>query len=68
MSLKAFHLVFLISSILLALGFGGWSIHQYLATGDALDLILGVVSLISGILLGVYGKYFLKKLKNIGYL
>jgi hypothetical protein len=69
MSLKAFHIIFVTASTLLAFGFGAWSLAAYFtATGGTLDLILGSASAIAGIALIVYGKYFLKKLKNISYL
>jgi hypothetical protein len=68
MSLKAFHVVFIFASILLAFGFAGWSLHHYKHTGARMDLILGVGSGVVGIALLIYGKYFLRKLKNISYL
>jgi hypothetical protein len=69
MSLKAFHIIFITASTLLAFGFGAWSLAAYFAAnGGTLDLILGSASVSAGIALIVYGKYFLKKLKNISYL
>ena len=68
MSLKAFHLLFVCASVLLALGFGAWELHRFAESRAAGDLALGVGSLLAGITLVVYGKYFLKKLKNISYL
>ncbi len=68
MSLKAIHLVFITASTVLAFGFGFWEFKAYSAGGEKGDLILGVASLVTGASLIVYGKYFLKKLKNIGYL
>ena len=68
MSLKAIHIVFITASTVLAFGFGCWELKGYSAGGERGDLILGVASLVTGVALIVYGKYFLKKLKNIGYL
>ncbi len=69
MSLKAFHLVFIIASILLALGFGGWSLmNYYSAQGQRLDLALAVASAVVAVALVFYERYFLKKLKNVSYL
>ena len=69
MSLKAFHIVFITASILLALGFGAWSVRNYFAPhGERLDLVLGLFSLLAGLGLIAYGRYFLKKLKHISYL
>jgi hypothetical protein len=69
MSLKAFHIIFITVSTLLAFGFGVWSLTNYFsAEGAALDLVLGAASLVAGVGLIIYGRYFLKKLKNVGYL
>ena len=69
MSLKAFHIVFIVSSGLLALGLAVWLLHRYLsATGQSSDLVYGILCLLSAVGLVVYGRYFLKKLKEISYL
>ncbi|MDQ6632559.1 MAG: hypothetical protein M3Y82_12525 [Verrucomicrobiota bacterium] len=69
MSLKTFHVIFIVASTLLAFGFGGWSLHNYFSTARApLDLVFGLLSILVGLGLIWYGKYFLKKLKNISYL
>ncbi len=68
MSLKAFHIVFVIASTLLAFGFGAWEIQNYFAVGEKQSLVLGVGSMVAGILLIWYGKVVLKKLKLISYL
>ncbi|HEY1171164.1 MAG TPA: hypothetical protein VGH19_07355 [Verrucomicrobiae bacterium] len=68
MSLKAFHVVFVTASILLSLGFGGWALNGYFQEGGNLNLGLGVGAMVLAVGLGVYGRYFLKKLKHISYL
>jgi hypothetical protein len=69
MSLKAFHLVFIIASILLAFGFAAWSLLNYRApNGSASDLAIGLGSLAVGFGLIGYEIYFLKKLKNVSFL
>lgn len=68
MSLKALHIVFIAASIGLSLGMGGWWLNQYSKLGDKHDLVWGVLSVLAGIVLLVYGKLVLKKLKNISYL
>jgi hypothetical protein len=68
MSLKAIHIVFITCSTLLAFGFGAWCYNNYSSTKATADLALAIGSGVVGIGLIVYGKYFLKKLKNIGYL
>jgi hypothetical protein len=69
MSLKAFHLVFITASSALAFGCGVWGLKNYWsAYGTLLDLLFGLGSLLAGVGLIVYERYFLKKLKNVSYL
>ena len=68
MSLKSFHLVFIVASILLGLGVGAWGIREYQAKGEIAALILGILFLLMGGVLLVYGRRMLKKTKDIGYL
>lgn len=68
MSLKAFHIVFIAVSTLLAFAFAFWLWQNYSHTGRVIDLVSAILSLVAGVGLLCYGKYFLKKLKNIGYL
>jgi hypothetical protein len=68
MSLKAFHIVFVIASILLAFGFGAWSYFDYKEQGTTSDLVFAIGSTIAGIILVFYFKAVLRKLKNISYL
>jgi hypothetical protein len=67
-SLKTFHIVFVTASVLLAFGFGVWSIMAWLDSHRAVDLVLGVGSLLAGVGLVIYGRYVFRKLKNISYL
>ncbi|MDX1950965.1 MAG: hypothetical protein SFY81_02205 [Verrucomicrobiota bacterium] len=68
MSLKAFHIIFIIASSLVTLFFGGCSLRNYLADRAMLDLIFVIASIVSLVALWIYGQYFLKKLKHISYL
>jgi len=69
MSLKAFHVVFIVASILLAVGFATWSFVNYFSShGGVWYLVAGVGSALAAIALVFYEKYFLKKLKNVSYL
>ena len=69
MSLKAFHIVFITASTLLVFSFGAWSLNQYFSSGrDVSDLAWGLGSIMAGGGLLVYGKFFLKKLKNVEFL
>lgn len=69
MSLKAFHIVFVTASVLLALGVGAWCLSNYFSPeGARRDLYGAIASFAAAVLFVVYGRYFLKKVKNISYL
>ena len=68
MSLKAFHIVFVMVSTLLALGFGAWAVRDYRSAGETASLVIGVGSLIGAGVLVWYGRWFLRKLKGVSYL
>jgi hypothetical protein len=68
MSLKAFHLVFIIASIVLAVGFGIWAAVAFFQGGGVINLIVALASFGAGVGLVFYERYFLKKTKNISYL
>ena len=61
MSLKAFHLIFVTLLTSLSFGCAAWAFQ-------AGSPLWGVTSIAAGIIVIVYGVYFLKKLKNISYL
>jgi hypothetical protein len=61
MSLKAFHLIFVTLLTALSFGCAAWAFQ-------AGSVFWGVTGIIAGILVIVYGIYFLKKLKKISYL
>ncbi|MBG90056.1 MAG: hypothetical protein CMO80_24595 [Verrucomicrobiales bacterium] len=68
MSLKAIHIVLIISSILLAFGFGAFELHRYQSGREMVDLVLGAGSSVAGLALLIYGFFFLKKTRHISYL
>ncbi len=69
MSLKAFHLVFITASSGLSFGCGVWGLKNYWSAGSHVpDLLFGLGSLLAGVLLLVYERYFLKKTRKVGYL
>ena len=68
MSLKALHIVFIVASIVLAIGFGAWSLNEFSKGEPRINLWFGLGSLVAGVALVVYGRAMLKKLKNISYL
>lgn len=68
MSLKAFHIAFVVLSTLLSVGFGVWAVRAYRVTSDVTTLLLGIGSFVFGGLLIIYGVWFLRKLKGVSYL
>lgn len=68
MSLKAFHIIFVVISTILAVGFGIWAIMKYKQDSDTSALVVGIVSLAIAVSLIIYGKWFLRKLKGVSYL
>ena len=53
----------------LALGCGIWQLHAFRSPeGTTANLVLGAASLLAAGVMIVYGRYFLKKLKNVSYL
>jgi len=61
MSLKAFHLIFVTLLTSLSFGCAAWAF----AGGSP---VFGAIGIIAGILVIIYGIYFLKKLEKISYL
>ncbi len=69
MSLKAFHLVFIVAAILLTVGLAVWSLLNYFSpTGRKTDLAIGIGAIVATLGLIVYERYFLKKFKNVSYI
>lgn len=68
MSLKAFHVFFIIVATLFSVCFGVWGVRSYVLTSDVANLTLGILSLCISVLLAWYFRWFLKKLKSVSYL
>ena len=66
MSLKGFHIVFIIFSTLLALGCGAWCIWINLVEGAPVFLAGAIASFVVAIALVVYGVWFYRKMKRLG--
>lgn len=65
MSLKIFHIVFIVASILISAGVAGWGVRFYLAGGPFWALVLAVVFLALGVALVMYGLRVWVKLKEV---
>jgi hypothetical protein len=65
MSLRIFHIIFVVVCVLLALFVAVWGFRNYLVMHNSNGLILGLVFLASGVALVVYGVKVFDKLKEL---
>ena len=65
MSLKAFHIIFVIFSTLLALAIGAWCIWVDLVEGAPIYLAGAISSFLVAVALIVYGVWFYRKMKRL---
>jgi hypothetical protein len=65
MSLRAFHLLFIGLSIVLAAFFGAWAIGQYRVEHRLVFVVAAVLSLAGACGLAVYGTAFQRKTRNL---
>lgn len=61
MSLRAFHILFIILAITLTAGFGLWALRQDAAWGSP----FGFVSLVFAAVLVIYLVWFIRKIKSV---
>lgn len=61
MSLRGFHIFFIVVSALLSVFMVGWGIYDFRATGDMMGIGLALLGAASAVLLVVYFRWFLKK-------
>jgi hypothetical protein len=65
MSLRGFHIVFIVFSTLLALGTGVWCIWIDLVEGAPVFIVGAISSFVAAIGLIVYGVWFYRKMKRL---
>ncbi len=68
MSLKAFHLVFITLSTLLAWMFGAWCLWSHTQSPSPGLVAAGFVSFAAGVGLMVYERWFIRKMKQSKFL
>jgi hypothetical protein len=66
MSLKAFHIIFILFSTLLAIGVGAWCLWVNLVEGVSIYLTGAIASFACAIGLVAYGFWFFRKMKRLG--
>jgi hypothetical protein len=65
MSLRAFHIVFIIVTVILSLYVALWGIREFAQERSSMGLVLAIVFLISAVGLMIYGKKAFTKLKEL---
>ncbi len=65
MSLRLFHIIFIVVSILLSLFVAGWGVWFFSTTGAVSGLVLSAVFALMGAALVWYGNRFFEKLKEL---
>ena len=65
MSIKGFHIVFIIFSTLLAIGVGGYCVWVDLTVGEPVYRTGAIVSFVSAVGLIVYGVWCYRKMKRL---
>lgn len=68
MSLKTFHVFFIVASFLLSAYFGGWSYREYNYEADSMMLFMAIGSFAIATSLLVYLIWILKRLRNFSFL
>jgi hypothetical protein len=66
LSLKSFHVFFIVVSILLSVGVGAWGVEQYLERDSAMGLWMAVLFFVAGFALVVYAVRYFGKLWRMG--
>lgn len=65
MSLRAFHIIFVIASVALCIFVAMWAFREYSATRSLAQLGMAVLFLVSAGLLVEYGRRVFRKLKDL---
>ena len=65
MSLKSFHIIFILISTLFAIFFGYWCYNEWALFQDSIYLFYSLIGVILCVCLLSYGKWFLKEISEI---
>jgi len=63
--LRAFHLLFISLSVLLAAFIVAWATGQYRVDHQPIDLLFGIAGVVAGAVMVVYGTAFRRKTRNL---
>jgi len=65
MSLRAFHIAFIVVSIALSLVVTAWGVREYLNEAGVNPLAVGCAAALTGVALVIYGTRFFRKLRAL---
>jgi len=65
MSLRIFHIVFIVVCVMLTLFVGVWGIHEYVSARSNLALGMAIAFLLGGVVLVAYGTLAFRKLRDL---
>ena len=65
MSLRAFHIIFVIVTVALSLFIGVWGVREYMHERSMTGLAMAITFFLTAVLLAVYGRKVFLKLKEI---
>jgi hypothetical protein len=65
MSLRAFHIAFIVVSIALSAVVTAWGVREFLAAGATSPLLVGIGAALTGTALVIYGTRFFRKLQEL---
>lgn len=68
MSLKAFHVFFILMAVLCGAFSGAWAVREYGATHDAGLLVMAIVCFVMTAATLIYGVWFLRTKKHLSYI
>jgi len=66
MSLRAFHIAFIVVSVALSLVVTAWGVREYLNEAGLNALAVGCAAAVTGLALVVYGTRYFRKLQELG--
>jgi hypothetical protein len=65
MSLRAFHIVFVVVSVVLSLYVALWGVREFAQERSVMALALAILFFVTGVVLIAYGKRVFRKLKEL---
>lgn len=68
MSLKAFHVFFILMAVLCGAFSGAWAVREYLTTHEGWLVVMAATCFIMTLATAIYGIWFLRSKKHLSYL